>query len=126
MGKLIFLMKVIRNNSDSWSGCVVLALCDDIKPLCLVRECRELEEWFGLNLPNDILRRSACLAKEMNQPVYEQDKIKSAGRCLEKTPLIAKVAEHADWAWLLDAALDLHWKAVKGLLMLNRMMSHYE
>ena len=89
------------------------------------RECRELEEYFGLNLTDHILSRSACSAKETKNVVYEQDKIKRAQRCLEKAPLIAKVAEHAGWAQLSDAVLDLGWKAVKGLQMLSRAMSHH-
>ena len=68
-----FLMRVIGRNSDCLSGHVVLAICNDIKSLCLVRECTELEQWFGLNLTNDIISRSACSAKEMKKVVYEQD-----------------------------------------------------
>jgi len=32
---------------DCLSGSVVLALCGDVDYLCLVRECKELEEIFG-------------------------------------------------------------------------------
>ena len=46
-------------------------------------------------------------------------------RCGEKAPMIAKVAESPGWAKLWDHALDLGWKAVLGLKMLSRAMSHH-
>jgi hypothetical protein len=42
---------VVAATCRCWSGSVLLALCDKIKTqidsICLVRECRELEECFG-------------------------------------------------------------------------------
>ena len=46
-------------------------------------------------------------------------------KCGEKAPMIAKVAESPGWAKLWDHTLDLGWKAVQGLKMLSRAMSHH-
>ena len=45
--KLSFLHRVANRNPFSLSGRTVLALSQDIDSLCLVKECRELEEGFG-------------------------------------------------------------------------------
>ena len=58
--KLGFLQRVVRRNTDSLSGRVVLALCDDVDSLCLVRECRELDEWFGSSYTDVILSKQDC------------------------------------------------------------------
>ena len=46
-------------------------------------------------------------------------------KCAEKAPMIAKVAEHLGWAKLWDQTLDLGGKAVLGLQMISRAMSHH-
>ena len=53
------------------------------------------------------------------------DNIKMLEKCVEKAPMIAKVAESLGWAKLWDHALDLGWKAVLGLKMVGRAMSHH-
>ena len=45
--KLGFLKRVMGRDADSLSGCVMLALCSEVDSMCLIRECRELEESFG-------------------------------------------------------------------------------
>ena len=40
-------MRVMAGDVDSLSGSVLLAMCDDVESICLVRECRELEKHFG-------------------------------------------------------------------------------
>ena len=42
-----FLHRVVESNPVSLTGRVMLALCGDADLLCLVKECKELEEWFG-------------------------------------------------------------------------------
>ena len=45
--KLGFLKRVMGRDAGKLSGCVVLGLCSEVDLLCLVRECKELEESFG-------------------------------------------------------------------------------
>ena len=50
----------------SLSGSVLLALCDDVESICLVRECREMEEHFGTHFASDIIKKEpTCNLKEM-------------------------------------------------------------
>ena len=46
-----------NSNPFSLSGRTVLALSQNINSLCLVKECRELEEGFGTHFTDDILAR---------------------------------------------------------------------
>ena len=109
------------SDPDSLSGCVVLALCNEVDSICLVKECRELEECFGTKFTEAIISKNVCSIREMKKAIMEVDKRKM----LEKAPLIAKVAECPEWAKLWDHVLDLGWKAVLGLEMVSRAMSHH-
>ena len=125
MRKLGFLRRVMAGDSDGLSGSVMLALCDDADSICLVRECRELEERFGTHFTNVILNKSACSFKEMKKAVMDADKKTRMERYKEKAPMIAELAESPGWCKLWDHALDLGWKTVLGLKMLCRAMSHH-
>ena len=60
--KLGFLRRVMEGDLDSLRGSVMLALCDEVESICLVRECREMEECFRTHFTKDMmyaaLRRS--------------------------------------------------------------------
>ncbi len=45
--KLGFLQRVLKSAPSTLSGRTLFALSDDVDSLCLVRECRALEEEFG-------------------------------------------------------------------------------
>ena len=68
--------------------------------MCLVKECREVEESFGTQHVEAVIRGNAAAAKEMKETIY-QDGQKLVDRCWEKG------------------------KAVRGLQMLSRVMSHH-
>ena len=63
--KLGFLCRVMESSSGSFSGRVLEALCDDVESMCLVKECRELEESFGTQHVEAVIRGNAAAAKEM-------------------------------------------------------------
>ena len=95
--------------------------------MCLVKGCRELEGSFGTQHVEAVIRGSAAAAKEMKETIYKQDgqKLVDSCRCWEKAPVIAEVARRVGWARLWDATLDIGGKAVRGLQMLSRVMSHH-
>ena len=109
--KLGFLRRVMESSSGSLSGRVLEALCES---MCLVKECRELEESFGTRHVEAVIRGNAVAAKEMKETIYQQDGWKVADRCWEKAPVIAEVARRVGWAQLWDATLDIGGKAVRG------------
>ena len=45
----------MKSDHRSLSGQMVLACSDDVNSLCVVKECRELEEHFGTHFTSDIL-----------------------------------------------------------------------
>ena len=107
---------------------MLLAMCDDVESICLVRECREMEEHFGTHFTSDIIKKEiTCKLKEMKRTIIKADKKMTIKKieCEEKAPMIAKVAEFPGWAKLWDHTLDLGWKVVQGLKMLSRAMSHH-
>ena len=68
---------------------------------------------------------NAAAAREMRETIYREDRQMLVDRCWVKAPVIAEVARQVGWAILWDATLDIRGKAVKGLQMLSRVMSHY-
>ena len=104
---------------------ILLAMCDDAESICLMRECREMEECFGTHFTSDNIKKEiTCSLKKMKKIITEADKM-IIKKCGVKAPMIAKVAEYPGWAKLWDHTLDLGWKAVQGLKMLSRVMSHH-
>ena len=61
----------------------------------------------------------------MKETIYQEDRQTLVDRCCVKAPVIAKVAKQVGWARLWDATLDIRGKAVRGLQMLSRVMSHH-
>ena len=84
-------------DADCLSGSVVLAMCDDMDSLCLVRECRELEESFGTGFTDMITTTSkdGCL-REMKKNVVEVGRRMLLEKCAEKAFMIAR--GHPGWA----------------------------
>ena len=56
VAKLGFLWRVVMSDLGSLSTRVLETLCDDAKSVCLVRECRKLEESFGTRYADSVMR----------------------------------------------------------------------
>ena len=61
----------------------------------------------------------------MKETICREDRQMLVDRCWVKAPVIAEVARRVGWARLWDATLDIGGKAVRGLQMLSRVMSHH-
>ena len=72
--KLGFLWWVMESSSGSISGRVLEALCDDVESMCLVKECRELEESFGTQHVDAVIRGNSATAREMKETIYWEDR----------------------------------------------------
>ena len=118
--KLGFLRRIKASDQNSLGKSVLFALCGEV-----VRECREIEDHFGTHFTNVIMNGETFSSKEMKKTLVDRDKKIRMKRCVEKAPMIAMIAESPGWARLWDNALDLGWKAVLGLKMLSRAMSHH-
>ena len=90
--------------------------------ICLVRECREVEESFGTHFTNDILGGRDLSFKHLKETNYTQDRDQQLQRCSVKAPVIAELAIRGGWSRVWDAALDLGEKSIRGLQYLSRVM----
>ena len=101
-------------------------MLDDVSSICLVRECKELEGYFGTHVTESILTRSGvCSMRAVKKQLKKVDKEITWNRCSEKTPLISDVEKCVGWTKLWDAALDLGANHTRGLQALSRLMSHH-
>ena len=102
------------------------ALSDDVNSLCLVKECRELEEVFGTSYTDVILggAEDVCL-REVCDAVVICDKARLLERCEKKSKLVAEIGKGVGWARLWDGVMDLGVKHIKGLRALSRIFSSH-
>ena len=65
--KLGVLQKVLNAGSKCVSGKLVEVMCDSISSLCLVRECRELEEMSGVAFTDRLLKGELMWCKNLEE-----------------------------------------------------------
>ena len=92
---------------------VLQSMVDDLESLCLIKECRELEEWFGVD---SILGDGDFCLREAKE---DKDRKKTIEACEKKVPLVGEVARKCGWMVLWDRALERGWKHTKGLQAFN-------
>ena len=75
------LERVMDRDADCLSGSVVLALSSDLDSLCLVRECRDLEESFGTCFTGMITSKEGCCLREMKKNIAAVDRRMLLEKC---------------------------------------------
>ncbi len=123
--KLVFLQRVLGASSRCVSGRVTESLSDDISSLCLVKECRELEEVCGVTVTEMVLKGELMCDRNLKEEIRMVDHELLLKRCAVKAPLIAEIEERIGWARLWDATLNFGVQHTRGLQMLSRIMSHH-
>ena len=100
-------------------------MSDDVEALCLVKECRELEEGFGTSFTADELLSGAESVdfRDVRKEIRKIDREKMLEKCTEKSQLIVEVGKEVGWSKLWDSVMDLGPRHVKGLQNLSRMFS---
>jgi len=112
--KLGFLQGVLDGSSRCVSGRVVEAMSDSISSLCLVKECRELEEMCGVAFTEKLLKGELKWCKSLQEEIRRVDCELLLERCTVKAPLIAEVEERGGWARLWDTTLNFWGPAHQG------------
>ena len=75
MRKLNFLAKIsAAENSDTLSTQTLTSLSDDIDSVCLIRECRDLEEYFKTNFVSAILEDTCPHPQEIKEAIVSADR----------------------------------------------------
>ena len=123
--KLGFLQRVLCASRGSLCGRVVETWCDSITSLCLVKECRELEEMCGVMLTDRMLKGELAWSRSLKEEIRRVDHNLLVERCAVKAPLIAEVEESVGWARLWDGTLNFGIQHTRGLQVLSRVMSHH-
>ena len=67
VAKLGFLIQDLSKGSHDLCDRVVLSLCDDFDSLCLVHECRELEEVHSTGFTDAIVNKKVCSLNEIKR-----------------------------------------------------------
>ena len=96
-------------------------------PLCLVKECCELESTYGPSFTKDLLTDSNCVSKcIIRKTIRGIDGDRLVLKCSTKSPFIAGVVERGgSWPKLWDLTLHLGSRHTIGLRNLSRLMSHH-
>ena len=89
---------------------------DNIESLCLEKECREQEEYFGTHFIVEILERAECSCmqghersdKKMRQVILTD-------LCRLKAPAVLALAQRVHWVRLWEATLEQCYMSVRGM-----------
>ena len=122
--KLGFLKRQLAVGAVGVAAVAMRSLLDDPNSLCLVDECRELEEHFGTNYTDNILEGGDEVSmQEVKRVVKQADRVSKLEKCRERAPLKAEVVDNGgSWARLCDSALHLGTRHTDGLKALSRML----
>ena len=125
--KLGVLRRQLAEDAVGVGAVAMRSLVDHPNSLCLVRECRELEECFGINYTDTILAGADGVGmREIKRVVRQADRVRQLEKCTERAPLIAEVVcRGGSWMRLWDAALHLGTRHTDGLQALSRMLAHH-
>ena len=96
-GKLKFLSRVMVTE-DSVSRGAFCSLVDDTESLCLVKECRELEERYGVDYTSKILT---------SKPEDRQHIMKDLSRAIQKEDLALQLQSASDMEHLCKIAVEV-------------------
>ena len=103
------------------------SLCDDMKLLCLVKECRELESAYGTRFTDYLLTDANCVSQRIiKRNIREMDGNILVQKCSIKSRYIAGVVNRGgSWPKVWDSALYLGSRHTSGLQNLSRLMGHH-
>ena len=123
--KLSFLQRVMGGKASGLSSLVKESFCDEISSLCLVKECRDLEEAMQTEFTEGILKGETVGARQRKKEIQKIDRDRVLARCEEKYPMVAEVANDVGWAKLWDTCLSLGTATITGLQKLSMAMAHH-
>ena len=127
--KLSFLCKVVSEDRNCpISHDTFKALTDDVESICLVRECKELESYFGTGYTSSIMvDATTCPShREIKKTIKSRDTALRLRKCgtgkVMKT--VCEIEECIGWPLLWDMALDNGQKCIDGIKNLVRIITY--
>ena len=103
----LFLKRVLVDDEVGIGAVAMRSMVDDVEELCLVKECRELEEVFGTIFADDMLQGGHAefvSMKEMKDKIAVCDRQRTMEKSRQKAPLIVEVEEDGGWQRLWSHA----------------------
>lgn len=127
--KLNFLKKISAVESrETLSAQTITSLSDDINSTCLVRECRDLEQYFSTVFTSAILEPNADSCPhpdDIKEEITKRDRdlllTQHEGRA--DMTIVVEVERAIGWPRLWDLALDNGAKCIEGLKNLVRVIT---
>ena len=118
---------MVRDGATGVGAAAMRSMVDDVASLCLVKECKELEEGFETQFTDKILGGDAdqINMKEVKKVIGQLDREKRIESSEGKAPQIAVVARNGGWLRLWGMALDLGLRHTRGLQVMLRLISSY-
>ena len=116
--KLTFLHRVMTNE-ESICYRAFSAMADDVEALCLVRECRELEERYKSDFTSAILsaqesRDGLEIIRNAQRIIKKKDRLLLLCKA-SQYQFVQQIAENVGWNKLWDDALDHGPSVIKGM-----------
>ena len=107
------------------SSQTLTSLSDDIDSVCLICECRDLEEYFDTNFVSAILEDTCPHPREIKKAIVSADcdlmLCQHAARA--DMSIVVEVERAIGWPRLWDLALDNGSKCIDGLKNLVRVIT---
>ena len=125
--KLNFLKRLLEERATGVGAVAMRSLSDDMESLCLVKECRELELYYGTNLTDIVLTDADTISRRAIRKILRViDRDKLVEKCSMKSPSIACIIRKGgSWPKLWDSALHLGSRHTIGLQNLSRLLVHH-
>ena len=103
------------------------SLLEDLDLLCIVQECRDLEEEYVTKFTNKILADvDAVIMADVRKEIRKTDKATQLERCILKNPHLTEVVKRGvSWPALWDVAFHLGSRHTAGLQNLTRILTHH-
>ena len=128
--KLSFLRKMCsEDHNEAVSSRTLASLSDDLDSICLIRECRDLDNYFLSDFTSVILQREAdtCpIQAVINEEILSKDRklrlAKHEGR--PDLSVVVEVEEAIGWPKLWDLALDRGPNCIHGLRNFVRIVTY--
>ena len=90
--KLNFLRKLLEDGATGIGAAAFRSLCDDVESLCLVKECRDLETYYGTNFTESVLVDVNSIShRAIRKTLKAIDRDKIIEKCVKKSPSIANI-----------------------------------
>ena len=127
--KLNFLKKISSDDHSETVSSQTLASLSDVDSICLVRECRDMEQYFYSNFTSAILQQEAdtCpLPREIKNAILLRDRDLRLEQHKSRADMfiVIEVERQIGWPRLWDFALDHGPRCIDDLRNLVRVISY--